>query len=93
MIVGLVNLEAFVMSKQYAYFVDNVEVSRKDFFEKLKKCCHKAVRIDTIAGWCGVDIMEFDEKQYREAQRDIRNGITLIMYRNHKGTSFKRKKI
>jgi hypothetical protein len=93
MSVGLVDKEACVMSKQYAYFVDNVEVSRKDFFAKLRKCCHKAVRIDTIAGWCGVDIMEFDEKQYREAQRDIRNGSTLIMFRNHKGTSFKRKRV
>lgn len=67
------------MQNKYGYFVDNVKVSRSDFFSQLKSLSQTARRVDTIAGWCGVDIMEFDEKKYKQYMRDINNGIGIFI--------------
>lgn len=77
------------MSK-YNYFVDNVQVPRNDFFKQLRKYSHRPKRVATIAGWCGVDIMEFDEKKYKEHVRDINNGYVVLVMNGKSSKSFKR---
>ena len=78
------------MSK-YNYFVDSVQVKRNDFFEQLKNWSQKSRRIDTIAGWCGIDIMELDEKKYREHLKNLSDGMTLIIVDGRISKSFRKK--
>lgn len=77
--------------KKYNYFVDGVQVKRSDFFKELRNWSQTARRVDTIAGWCGVDIMEFDKKKYNEHIRDINNGVGLTIIEGMASKSFKRK--
>ena len=80
------------MQNKYGYFVDNVKVKRNEFFKQLKKYSQTARRIDTIAGWCGVDILEFDEKKYNRYVRDISNGIRIFVSDGKKYKQFYRVK-
>ena len=77
--------------KKYEYFVDGELVKRNEFFNQLKNWSQTARRIDTIAGWCGVDIMEFDEKKYKNHMRTINNGIVLIIVDGKRSKKFERK--
>lgn len=67
------------MRKKYAYFVDNVEMSKKDFVKELEKCCQGAVQTDVIAGWCGIDFVEFDEEMFKTELRNINGGIRVSL--------------
>lgn len=79
------------MNKKYNYFVDGIQVKRSEFFNQLKNWSQTARRIDTIAGWCGVDIMEFDEKKYNRHVREINSGVTLIVIDGKLSKKFQRK--
>jgi len=79
------------MRKKYNYFVDNVQVKRSEFFKQLKHCSQTARRVDTIAGWCGVDIMEFDEGKYKGYVKDINNGFVVIVLNGKSSKAFCRK--
>ena len=79
------------MRKKYNYFVNGNQLSRKDFMEELKKCCYKVVRTDVIAGWCGVDFREFDEKKFNSEMYAINQGIIVIFAEYHK--TFRRKEV
>lgn len=76
--------------KKYNYFVDNVQVPRKEFFAKLKSQCRRIVDTQVIAGWCGVDVVEFDEKKYKKCLRSINEGVD-IMFFDGKYKVFRRK--
>ena len=78
--------------RKYNYFVDNVQVKRNDFFNQLRNLSQTARRIDTIAGWCGVDILEFDKKKYDRFVRDINNGIGIFVSDGKHYTLFNRVK-
>lgn len=77
------------MRKKYDYFVNGNKMSRKEFMEELKKCCYKVVHTDVIAGWCGVDFCEFDEKKFNSEMRAINNGV-IVMFAGENKT-FRRK--
>ena len=77
------------MRNKYDYFVNGEKMARKDFIKELKSCCQKVIRTDVIAGWCGVNLMDFDEKKFRESMRDIEKGVTVMFLGNNK--TFKRK--
>lgn len=81
------------MNKKYAYFIDNVQVSRNDFFKELKRKCQRVVDTQVIAGWCGVDLMGFDEKSYRKYVRDINNGANVVFLSAKSSMTFKRKEV
>lgn len=67
------------MRKKYAYFVNNVATSRKDFINELEECCHRVIHTDVIAGWCGVDTVGFDEKMFKAELRNINRGIHVSL--------------
>ena len=77
--------------RKYNYFIDNTQVNRNDFFKELRNCSQTARRIDTIAGWCGIDIMEFDEEKYKEYVKDINNGFVVIVMKGKYSKAFRRK--
>ena len=77
--------------RKYNYFVDGIQVKRNEFFEQLRNWSQKSRRIDTIAGWCGIDIMELDEKKYREHVKNINDGMTLIIVNERLSKTFRRK--
>ena len=77
--------------QKYNYFVDGIQVKRNEFFEQLRNWSQKSRRIDTIAGWCGIDIMELDEKKYREHVKNINCGMTLIIVNDRLSKTFRRK--
>ena len=77
--------------RKYNYFVDNVQVKRSDFFKELRHWSQTARRIDTINGWCGVDILEFDEKQYKEHMKYINTGLAIIIVKDRVSKQFQRK--
>lgn len=79
------------MRKKYDYFVNGERLSRKEFMEELKKCCYKVVRQDVIAGWCGVDFCEFDEKKFNSEMYAINNGVVVMF--PHKNKTFRRKEV
>lgn len=79
------------MRNKYDYFVNGEKMKRKDFMKELKSCCQKVIRTDVIAGWCGVDLMGFNEKTFRRNMRDIEKGITVMFPEYNK--TFKRKVI
>lgn len=76
--------------KKYNYFVNNVQVPRKDFFAQLRNACYRVVDTDVIGGWCGIDFMEFDEKRYKRCLRDLNNNIEIFIIGSN-SKSFKRK--
>lgn len=76
--------------KKYNYFVDGTLVPKKDFFDKLKSQCRRIVDTQVIAGWCGVDVVEFDEKKYKRCLRSINEGVD-IMFFDGKYKVFRRK--
>ena len=67
------------MRKKYAYFMDNIEIPKKSFLKELEKCCEGAVQTDTIAGWCGIDLVEFDEEMFKTELRNINGGIRVSL--------------
>jgi hypothetical protein len=77
------------MRNKYDYFVNEEKMTRKDFMKELKSCCQKVIRTDVIAGWCGVDLMGFDEKVFRRNMRDIEKGIAVMFPEYNK--TFRRK--
>ena len=77
--------------RKYNYFVDNVQVKRSEFFKELRNWSQTARRIDTINGWCGVDIMEFDEDKYKGCVKDINNGFVVIVLNGKLSKAFRRK--
>ena len=77
------------MRNRYDYFVNNEKTAKKDFVKELESCCQKVIRTDVIAGWCGVNLMVFDEKKFRRNMRDIEKGI-VVMFPEYNKT-FKRK--
>jgi len=80
------------MRKKYDYFVNGEKFSRKDFVEELKKCCYKVVHTDVIAGWCGVDFREFDEKKFNKKMYAINQGIIVMFFDSQKTFSRKEAK-
>ena len=80
------------MRKKYNYFVNNKQMSRKDFMEELKKCCYKVVDTDVIAGWCGIEFQEFDEKKFNKEMRAINNGVVVMFFDSQKTFSRKEAK-
>jgi hypothetical protein len=79
--------------RKYNNFVDNVQVKRNEFFKELRNWSQTARRVDTINGWCGVDIMEFDEKQYEDHMKCIRSGIGIIIMNGNACKQFQRKAV
>lgn len=79
------------MRNKYDYLINNEKFTKKDFINELKKCCLKVIRTDVIAGWCGVDLMGFDEERFRKSMRDIENGVVVMFLGRDK--TFKRKKV
>lgn len=77
------------MRKKYEYFVNGDKIGRKEFMEELKKCCCKVVDTDVIAGWCGIDFVEFDEKKFNKTMRSINNGSIVMFFDTQK--TFRRK--
>ena len=77
--------------RKYNYFVDNVQVSRSEFFQQLRDCSQTARRVDTINGWCGVDIMEFNEEYYKGHVRAINAGLAIIIVNGNLSKKFQRK--
>lgn len=77
--------------RKYNYFVDNVQVKRSEFFKQLRHWSQTARRVDTINGWCGVDIMEFDEEKYKGYMKDINNGFVVIVLNGKLSKAFRRK--
>ena len=67
------------MRKKYAYLVDNIEIPKKNFLKELEKCCQRAVQTDVIAGWCGIDLVEFDEEMFKTELRNINGGIRVSL--------------
>lgn len=68
------------MRKKYAYFVNDVAMPRKDFLKELEKCCQRVIRTDVVAGWCGVDLVGFDEKMFKAELRNINSGIRVGIF-------------
>lgn len=68
------------MIKKYAYFVNDVAMPRKDFLKELEKCCQRVIRTDVVAGWCGVDLVGFDEKMFKAELRNINSGIRVGIF-------------
>lgn len=66
--------------KKYNYIVDGVKVSKKEFFERLKSQCTTVVDRHVIAGWCGVDVVEFSERKYKRCLRDINEGVDIMFF-------------
>lgn len=79
------------MRKNYNYLVDGVQVKRDEFFKQLRHWSQTARRIDTIAGWCGIDLMEFDEKKYNRYMRDINRGTIVMIVHDRLTKTFQRK--
>ena len=77
--------------RKYNYFVDNVQVKRSEFFKQLRHWSQTARRVDTINGWCGIDIMEFDEEKYKGYVKDINNGFVVIVLNGKLSKAFRRK--
>ena len=77
------------MRKKYAYFVNNVATSRKNFINELEKCCHKVIRTDIIAGWGGVDMVGFDEKMFKTELRNINRGIRVSLPDGYSAKTYK----
>lgn len=76
---------------KYNYFVDNVQVKRSEFFKQLKNLSQTTRCVYTIDGWCGVDIMEFDEEKYKGYVKDINNGFIVTVLDGKLCKRFKRK--
>ena len=80
------------MRKKYKYFVDDTQVPRNESFEKLKSQCTWVVDTQVITGWCGVSVLDFDEKKYTRCLRDINDNVE-IFFMNGKYKHFRRKEI
>lgn len=76
------------MRRKYKYFVNDKEMSKKDFVNELKLCCQK-VKDTVVCGYIGIDFCEFDKKEFNSCMRDINDGIRVI----HKGKMFRRKAV
>lgn len=79
------------MRNKYDYFINNNKVARKDFITELKSCCQKVIHTDVIAGWCGISLMDFDEKKFNRTMRDIEKGVIGMFLDCQK--TFKREKV
>ena len=81
-----------IKMKKYAYYVDNIQVKRSEFFEKLKSQCTTVVDRQIINGWCGVDVVEFSEKKYKRCLKDINDNVE-IFFIDGKYKQFKRRAV
>jgi hypothetical protein len=79
------------MRKKYDYFVNKNKVSRKEFIKELESCCQKVVDTDVVAGWCGIDFVEFDKKKFNRCMRAINNGSGVCFIDAQK--SFEREEV
>ena len=80
------------MRKKYKYYVNNKECkNKKEFMRTLKGYCTKVVRTDWVNEYIGVDLVGFDEKQFRENMRSIENGVIVMMVSS--GMVFRRKEV
>ena len=77
------------MRKKYGYFVDNVEMKKKDFMEELKKCCYRVIRTNVVAGWCGVDFVDYDEKQFKCELKSIESGMHVMLPNEYGSKTYK----
>lgn len=78
------------MRKKYDYFVNDVKVPKKEFFATLRSKCQKVIHTEIVAGWCGVDLMGFDEERYKRSVRDISKGVIVMFPSEKTCTCFKR---
>lgn len=69
------------MRKKYKYFVNQKEMSRKDFVHRLEEHSQRVVSTDMV-GCIGVDMCEFDKKTFDKYMREINNGWVLIIGRD-----------
>lgn len=76
--------------RTYNYFIDNVLVSRSEFFQELKRYSYKDRLVDVINGWCGVSVREFDEKKYKDRMKDINKGYVVLVMDGNISKAFKR---
>ena len=57
--------------KRISYFVNGEEIGRSSFYKELRSTCIRNVNQMVIAGWCGVDVREFDPCLFGWARRSI----------------------
>lgn len=69
------------MRTSYIYYFNHQEVSRKELLEKLKQDCQKVVSTDYV-GSIGIDLMDLDEKAYKENIREIDKGTRIYFMRS-----------
>jgi hypothetical protein len=62
------------------YTINRKPVPQKEFFTTLRSDCQKVVSTDVIAGWCGVDVCDFDSKKYDRMCKTLRQGVTVIFF-------------
>lgn len=77
------------MRKKYAYFVDNVAIPKKYFLKELEKCCQGVIQTDVIAGWCGVELVEFDEEMFKTELKNINGGIRVSLPNKYGSKTYK----
>ena len=61
------------------YYINSIVTSKEVFFKWLRVDCRKVVDTDVVAGWCGVDICDFDKKKYSQMLRKLRKG-EIVMF-------------
>ena len=59
------------------YLINGLAMQRSEFFRLLRQDCMKTVSTSIVAGWCGVDICEPDEKKYRQTLRKLERGAIV----------------
>ena len=79
------------MRNKYDYLINNEKFTKKDFMTELKSCCRKVIHTEVIAGWCGVDLVDFDEEKFNKTMRDIEKGYVVLFLQYNK--TFKRQKV
>ena len=60
------------------YLINSKPVAKHEFFASLRQDCRKVVSTTAVAGWCGVDICGFDEREYEHTLRSLRKGHTVL---------------
>ncbi|WP_308856710.1 hypothetical protein [uncultured Oscillibacter sp.] len=62
------------------YQINGQIVPRAEFFSCLRQDCSRIVSTTVISGWCGVDVLEFDEKRYHRCLRQLRQGHLICFF-------------
>lgn len=76
------------MRKQYGYYINGIEMSRKEFMDKLKMDSQRVVRTD-YCGDIGINLCEFDQKKFNHYMYEINKGV--IVFINNKNYRRKEK--